>query len=67
MKAPLNPARQDAFYDWVDQQEKQEELERRQLVNAGNDTDSEETAESILGYMRPDLEPGEEIEYDDHD
>lgn len=66
MTSPLTPDQQDAYYDWQDQQQKQEEVERRQLVNAGHDTDSEETDESLLDYMF-DRKPGEEIEFDDND
>jgi hypothetical protein len=67
MRTPLNPDRQDAYYDWLAQQEKEENEARRRLVNPDDEDDTEETRESILRSMYPNAEPGEEIELDDND
>lgn len=66
MHTPLNPDRQDAYYDWLDQQEKDDNEARRKFLNPGG-PQTEETAASLLDFMRPDAEPGEEIEWDDND
>ncbi|RSK24596.1 MULTISPECIES: hypothetical protein [Hymenobacter] len=66
MQQPTSPERQEAYYKWLAQQEKEENEERFRQINEGDDL-GEETIESILGDLYPNREPDEEIEIDDYE
>lgn len=48
MQQLMSPERQEEYYRWLDQQEKEENEERFRLANKGKDL-GEETADSIYG------------------
>ncbi|UOQ50696.1 hypothetical protein [Hymenobacter cellulosivorans] len=63
----MNPDRQEAYYNYLDKQQKHEDQERHRAVNDGDDLSDEETPDSILKDMYPNQNQDEEIEFDNYD
>ena len=67
MTTPMSPDRQEAYYYYLDKQQKDEDQERYRDVNDGDDISDEETSDSILRDMYPNQDQEEEIEFDDYE